>query len=130
MTNTSESDSNDRQKPEKIAHQPFAVEEQSCRQREKWEYKIVHINTNHSQEESSSSPDTASQKLQGSLSPEFISEQFPEIYKKKELQDVHPAKQLENFLNLIGNEGWELLEINTVGGLLLCFFKRLKADSL
>ena len=94
-----------------------------------WEYKVIHINVNNSKQQSPSNPSAASKKLQGTLSPEFISQQFPEVYKQKTTQGNHPAKQLEVFLNQLGNQGWELLEISEVGGPLFFFFKRLKRDT-
>ena len=94
-----------------------------------WEYKVIHINVNNNKQQRPSNPSAASKKLQGTLSPEFISQQFPEVYKKKTIQGNHPAQQLEGFLNQMGNQGWELLEISEVGGPLFFFFKRLKRDT-
>ncbi len=48
-----------------------------------WEYKVIHINVNNNKQQRPSNPSAASKKLQGTLSPEFISQQFPEVYKKK-----------------------------------------------
>lgn len=95
---------------------------------QRWEYKVVHINININTNTTSvqpATPETDSQKLQGALSPEFIQREFPQMYQTKAHQKKHPAAQLENFLNLLGNEGWELIETNNVGGLLMFFFKRL-----
>ena len=64
-----------------------------------WEYKVIHINVNNNKQQRPSNPSAASKKLQGTLSPEFISQQFPEVYKKKTIQGNHPAQQLEGFLN-------------------------------
>lgn len=91
-----------------------------------WEYKVVHINFKDDDKEQASTPETASQKLQGSLSPEFIKREFPEIYKQESLQQKHPALQIQDFLSLVGNEGWELLEISQLGGIFYFFFKRPK----
>ena len=47
------------------------------------------------------------------------------MYQQQSPQQKHPAAQLQHFLNLLGNEGWELVETSQVGGLLMFFFKRL-----
>ena len=92
---------------------------------QKWEYRVVHININNDAPPQPSNPEAASKKLQGSLSPEFIKREFPQMYQQQSPQQKHPAAQLQHFLNLLGNEGWELVETSQVGGLLMFFFKRL-----
>ena len=92
---------------------------------QRWEYRVVHININNDSPPQPSTPEAASKKLQGSLSPEFIKREFPQMYQKQSAQQKHPAAQLQHFLNLLGNEGWELVETSQVGGLLMFFFKRL-----
>ena len=47
------------------------------------------------------------------------------MYQQPSNQQKHPAAQLQHFLNLLGHEGWELVETSQVGGLLMFFFKRL-----
>lgn len=89
-----------------------------------WEYKVIHININIEKTNIKTDPTIASQKLQGSLSPEFIKREFPEVYQKSSKRSNHPAAQLEQFLNHLGQQGWELVEISQVGGLLMFFFKR------
>ena len=36
----------------------------------------------------------------------------------------HPAEQLQKFMNLLGEEGWEMTTTAQVGQLLMFFFKR------
>ena len=77
----------------------------------KWEYHVVHLNVDDSASESlkASNPEAASEKLKGSLSPDFLKDQFPEQY--QEIQDSeHPAIQLSKFLNKKGLEQWQLSE--------------------
>jgi hypothetical protein len=71
----------------------------------------------------------ASERLRGLLSPEFIAREFPEQYKAAPLPR-HPAEQLQYFLNLLGKEGWELVETGQVGPLLMFFFKRTMGESV
>ena len=94
-----------------------------------WEYKVIHINMNQVKTEDlpkPANPEVASKKLQGSLSPEFIKKQFPTVYKNnpKTAQPRHPAEQLQDFLNTMGRECWELIEISELGPLQMFFFKR------
>lgn len=55
------------------------------------------------------------QETAGFLSPEFIKREFPQLYQQQSNQQKHPAAQLQHFLNLLGNEGWELVETCQVG---------------
>ena len=69
------------------------------------------------------SPEEASKKLKGTLSPSFIQDQFPEEY--KEMNQGEPMEvQLQKNLDRLGSQGWELINISTVGSKLLFFFKR------
>jgi hypothetical protein len=70
----------------------------------------------------------ASERLGGVLSPEFIAREFPEQYKAAPIPR-HPAEQLQYFLNLLGKQGWELVETGQVGPLLMFFFKRMVRES-
>ena len=91
----------------------------------KWEYHVVHLNVedSSSKNEEGRNPKVASEKLKGSLSPDFLRDQFPEQY--KENQDAeHPAIQLSKFLNKKGCEGWELSETIKTGQLLFLIMKR------
>ena len=111
---------------------PNPSEPQAPPAHQRWEYRVVHININNDAPPQPPTPEAASKKLQGSLSPEFIKREFPQMYQKQSPQQKHPAAQLQHFLNLLGNEGWELVETSQVGGLLMFFFKRLlvvKPDS-
>ena len=63
-------------------------------------------------EKQSPNPTQASNKLGGSLSPELLSKEFPKQYgDSKQESPKHPATQLQEILNLFGEECWELFEI-------------------
>jgi len=91
----------------------------------KWEYHVVHLNVEDSSNnnEETSNPEAASEKLKGSLSPDFLKDQFPEQY--QEIEDSeHPAIQLSKFLNKKGLERWELSETIKIGHMLFLVMKR------
>jgi len=104
---------------------PQVDETESATPVQRWEYRVVHINISNDSPSQPPTAEAASKKLQGSLSPEFIKREFPQLYQQQSNQQKHPAAQLQHFLNLLGNEGWELVETCQVGGLLMFFFKRL-----
>ena len=66
------------------------------------EYKILNLNIDNNPN-NPSNPEKDSKKLKGS--PCKFIKKFPEQYEQKKL---HPADQLQNILNILGNEGWEL----------------------
>ena len=88
---------------------------------QQWNYFILKLNIAPPRPQPS--PEEASKKLKGALSPAFIQDQFPQEYK-----DVKPGipleQQIQKLLDKLGKEGWELINISTVGGLLMFFFKR------
>ncbi len=91
----------------------------------KWEYQVIHLNVDNSsnKSEESSNPEAASEKLKGSLSPDFLKDQFPEQYQENEGSE-HPAIQLSKFLNKKGDESWELSETLKIGKMLFLIMKR------
>jgi hypothetical protein len=88
-----------------------------------WDYRVIHINLENGQPPQAPDPQVASERLGGLLSPEFIAREFPDQYKAAHLPR-HPAEQLQFFLNLLGKDGWELVETGQVGPVLMFFFKR------
>ena len=94
----------------------------------KWEYRILNINVDENIEKQPN-PEEASNKLGRSLSPEFLSKEFPEQYdKSKKEPPKHPATQLQEILNQFGEENWELFEISHIGKYQMLFFKRRKLN--
>tara|TARA_B100000700_G_C14887634_1_gene781179 strand:- start:506 stop:793 length:288 start_codon:yes stop_codon:yes gene_type:complete len=91
----------------------------------KWEYYVVHLNVDDKPNISteSSNPEMASEKLKGSLSPDFLKDQFPDQYKENDNSE-HPAIQLSKFLNKKGLEQWELSETIRIGQMLFLIMKR------
>ena len=90
---------------------------------ERWEYCVIHVNEDTSQQPSSAA---ASEKLGGSMSADFIEKQFPDQYKRK--PSPHPAEQLGRFLNKMGSKGWALTNITNLGPLQMYIFRRRKLD--
>ena len=91
----------------------------------KWEYHVVHLNVDDSstKEDEASNPQAASDKLKGSLSADFLKDQFPEQYIEND-DSEHPAIQLSKFLNKKGLERWELSETIKIGNMLFLIMKR------
>ena len=58
-------------------------------------------------------------KRQGSLSAEALRSQFPEYYSRG-----NGRAQISSFLNDIGRDGWELIQIQQIADLPLMIFKR------
>ena len=79
-----------------------------------WEYKVVQMIS-----QSQVSPDEISRKLGGSLSAESLKAQFPEYY-----ADQNGRAQICDFLNALGRDGWELIQLQQVAALPLMIFKR------
>ena len=79
-----------------------------------WEYKVVQMVA-----QTPADPDDASRKLGGSLSAEALRSQFPEYYSQG-----NGRAQICNFLNDIGRDGWELIQIQQIADLPLMIFKR------
>tara|TARA_Y100001978_G_scaffold88965_1_gene79658 strand:- start:122 stop:463 length:342 start_codon:yes stop_codon:yes gene_type:complete len=92
-----------------------------------WDYLVIHVNFEPGKNSDSKTDnlELATEKLQGSLSPEYLQKEFPQQFKKKS-PTVHPSKQLEGFLKRCGNEGWELKTTERVGGLLMFIFMKPK----
>ena len=91
----------------------------------KWEYYVVHLNVDESsnKSEEASNSKAASEKLKGSLSPDFLKDQFPEQYQENDNSE-HPAIQLSKFLNKKGLDQWELSESIRIGQMLFLIMKR------
>ena len=79
-----------------------------------WEYKVVEMVA-----QAPANPDDASRKLGGSLSAEALRSQFPEYYSQG-----NGRAQISSFLNDIGRDGWELIQIQQIADLPLMIFKR------
>lgn len=89
-----------------------------------WEYRVVHIDVASKSPPRPPDASEASERLGGALSPEFIAREFPELYRRQPSLPQHPAAQLQHFLNLLGEDGWDLTQTAQIGPLLMFFFKR------
>ena len=81
-----------------------------------WEYKVVQMVA-----QESADPNDASKRLGGALSPEALRSQFPEHY-----GGGNGRQQISEFLNRLGDDNWELVQVQQIGGLPLMIFKRPK----
>ncbi len=85
---------------------------------QKWDYKVVQMVA-----QVPADPSDASRKLGGALSAEALRQQFPEYY-----APPNGRQQIAEFLSRLGEEGWELVQIQQVGDLPLMFLKRPRAQ--
>ena len=85
-------------------------------QRGPWEYKVVQMVA-----QAPPNADDASRRLGGALSPEALRSQFPEHYASQ-----NGRQQIQEFLNRLGDDGWELVQIQQIADLPLMVFKRPK----
>ena len=94
---------------------------------EKWEYLVIHVNfePGKNSDNNSGNLELATEKLQGSLSSEYLQKEFPQQFKKKQ-PTLHPSKQLEVFLKKCGDKGWELKTTERIGNLLMFIFMKPK----
>ena len=98
---------------------------------QQWDYLVIHVNfePGTKDELKSNNLEIATEKLQGSLSSDFLKKEFPNQFKSQPTP-LHPSKQLENFLKRCGNEGWKLVETVPLGGLLMFIFMKPKNEIL
>ena len=87
-----------------------------------WEYRVVGINIATTQE---ANAQAASQQLPG-MSEEFIKEQFPEQYVRK--QNTNMALQCQRLINIYGKFGWEHYQQGQLGNTAIMYFKRKNDD--
>ena len=91
----------------------------------KWEYKVIHLNVEKDSGNSMDiqSPKKASDKTKGVLSEEFLKKEFPKQFESRKPQK-NTAAQLNDFFNIVGKEGWELVEKLEISNQLMIIFKR------
>lgn len=71
-------------------------------------------------------PERASKKLSGALSAEALRKQLPEIYSPS--AQGNPRDQINQFMDRLGDEGWEFVQIYQLGEIPLMLFKRLNLN--
>ncbi len=81
-----------------------------------WEYKVVQMVA-----QTAADPADASRRLGGALSPESLRTQFPDHY-----GGANGRQQINDFLNRLGDDNWELVQIQQIAELPLMIFKRPK----
>jgi hypothetical protein len=110
---------------------------------EPWEYRVIHLNVEPGPAQASQipprEPDGAATEDSANSRPvfsdAFLKKEFPQFYEARPDgaspvapsqpgQALHPAQQLQNFLNAHGAQGWELIGLFPVGALSMLFFRR------
>lgn len=95
---------------------------------QKWDYFVIHINFEEQKKTVQGKSQKASDRLGGSLSKEYLEQEFPDQFKSAK-PGLHPSKQLETILNKFGSEGWKLQTTERIGSLLMFIFMREKPNS-
>lgn len=94
-----------------------------------WEYQVIHLNVD---------PGTGGEPSKGPNVPppftkNYLEQEFPQHYTPPQPEagggaepppPLHPAKQLQNFLNGHGAQGWNLVGIFPLGSLLMMVMRR------
>lgn len=96
-----------------------------------WQYKVIHINVEGDQ------PAPASGEALPAATPPFtksyLEQEFPGYYTppgspgtppSPAPSSQHPARQLEDFLNRLGGDGWTMVGIFPLGQLLMLILRR------
>ena len=104
---------------------------------QRWETRVIHLNLGGPSPakpkgqpakppESDPARDAADQKP--IFSESYLKEEFPNHYPAKQPDQPpapqHPATQLQNFMNKLGQEGWEFVGVFPIGQLTMLFFRR------
>lgn len=104
-----------------------------------WEYLVIHLNVEPPRPAETADP--ARKEAEGGeeaapakpvFSESFLKKEFPQFYEARSPQEaanqpqqpLHPAQQLQQFLNGHGAQGWELIGVFPVGTLSMLFFRR------
>jgi hypothetical protein len=94
-----------------------------------WEYQVIHLNV----EPGKGGESSKDQNVPPPFTKSYLEQEFPQHYNPPQPkaggeagppQPLHPAKQLQNFLNGHGAQGWNLVGIFPLGSLLMMVMRR------
>jgi hypothetical protein len=94
-----------------------------------WEYQVIHLNV----EPGKGGEPSKDQNVPPPFTKSYLEQEFPQHYTHPQPeaggsagppQPLHPAKQLQNFLNGHGAQGWNLVGIFPLGSLLMMVMRR------
>ena len=100
-----------------------------------WEYQVIHLNVDSGK---GGEPSNA-QNVQPPFTKSYLEQEFPQHYNLPQPEagggaapppPLHPAKQLQNFLNGHGAQGWNLVGIFPLGSLLMMVMRRRSGAAL
>ena len=100
-----------------------------------WEYQVIHLNVDSGK---GGEPSKA-QNVQPPFTKSYLEQEFPQHYNLPQPEagggatpppPLHPAKQLQNFLNGHGAQGWNLVGIFPLGSLLMMVMRRRSGAAL
>jgi len=94
-----------------------------------WEYQVIHLNV----EPGKGGEPSKGQNVPPPFTKSYLEQEFPQHYNLPQPEagggaapppPLHPAKQLQNFLNGHGAQGWNLVGIFPLGSLLMMVMRR------
>ena len=100
-----------------------------------WEYQVIHLNV----EPGKGGESSKDQNVPPPFTKSYLEQEFPQHYNPPQPkagggagppQPLHPAKQLQNFLNGHGDHGWNLVGIFPLGSLLMMVMRRRSGAAL
>ena len=99
----------------------------------RWETRVIHLNIANPTP-SQAQPPLASHQSEPAnpsnplFSASYLKQEFPDHYSPAPQAEsesaVHPAVQLQGFINGLGQEGWEFVGVYPIGQLVMMFFRR------
>ena len=94
-----------------------------------WEYQVIHLNVDSGK----GGEPSKGQNVPPPFTKNYLEQEFPQHYTPPQPEagggagpppPLHPAKQLQNFLNGHGAQGWNLVGIFPLGSLLMMVMRR------
>ena len=94
-----------------------------------WEYQVIHLNVDSGK----GGEPSKGQNVPPPFTKNYLEQEFPQHYTPPQSEagggagpppQLHPAKQLQNFLNGHGAQGWNLVGIFPLGSLLMMVMRR------
>jgi hypothetical protein len=100
---------------------------------QRWETRVIHLNIANPTPAQAHPPQASHQPESSNpsnvlFSETYLKQEFPDHYSPPPQAEcessLHPAVQLQGFINGLGQEGWEFVGVYPIGQLVMMFFRR------